>query len=337
MKGGRQRLDDSSAGARLVVLLFALMLPGDAAAFPHIVRAGESVAQIAETIYGRVELERVIVAANALDTRRGHRIVPGMRLELPAVGHHTTIPGETWHSMAAEHLGSSDRGDVLARANDSQPWLRPEAGSEVIIPYNLRYIASPGDTTESVAYRFLGRRDEAWIIARYNQLKDAELRPGEIILLPLIDLELTEAGKKAAGAADTLVRSEAGGGVRHAQQRAAAELPQLAQEIRRGRYVEAVARGASLLTLAEAASGGEASLSQPQIAEIHRLLTIAYAALDATGLAQRSCAKWQHHAPNVTLSPIDHSPKILAVCLESGGDGDLDGVAEPAPSDAGGP
>ena len=61
-------------------------------AFPHVVKAGETLARIAERTYGRVEMERLLVAANSLDASGGISVIAGMRLaailwrlELPAV------------------------------------------------------------------------------------------------------------------------------------------------------------------------------------------------------------------------------------------------------------
>ena len=283
----------------------------DVVAFPHVVQEGETVAQIAEAMYGRVSLERVIVAANGLDGRRGTEIIAGQRLELPAVGFHKVLPSDTWQSIAADLIGGEARGDVLAHANDSHPWLKPEIGREVVVPYNLRYVAVRGDTTQTVAYRFLNRRDEAWVIASYNGLKRARLRQGEVLLVPLTDLQLTDSGRQAALSAGALVRSQGGGAAREAQRKAAAELPRLAQDVRRGHYIEAVARGAALLD--------DEGLSEPQLADIHRLLTEAYVALGATGLATTACAAWRQHDPAAVLDPIDHSPKILSVCVGDGG------------------
>jgi hypothetical protein len=292
--------------------LSATALTADVGAFPHVVRRDETVAQIAEAMYGRVELERVIVAANSLDRRRGSEIVAGMRLELPAIGYHKVLPEDTWQSIADELLGAEKRGDVLAHINDSHPWLKPSVGREIVVPYNLRYVATRGDTTQTVAYRFLNRRDDAWIIASYNNLSRARLRQGEVVLVPLTDLELTDVGRRSALTAGALVRSQGGGTAREAQRKAAGELPRLALDIRRGRYIEAIGRGAAILDTV--------GLSEPQLAETHRLLTVAYVAMDATGLAATSCAAWRQHDPLAVLDPIDHSPKVLAVCVgEAGG------------------
>lgn len=296
------------------LVLVAAALSSDAAAFPHVVRSGETVAQIAEQTYGRVELERVIVTANGMEGTS--RLVAGMRLELPAVGYHRVSPGETWHSIAAQSLGRSYRGAVLAQLNDSQPWEPPAIGREIVVPYNLRYVASRGDSTQTVAYRFLGKRDEAWIVAMYNDLDSARLRHGEPILVPLTDLKLTDAGRQAARNAGAVIRVQEGGAALEAQRRTDKELPLLADDVRRGRYIEAVRRGATML-----ASEG---LSEPQLASTQRLLTEAYVALGVTGLATTACIAWGKHDPERHLDPIDVSPKILKVCVGGVGPADAE-------------
>jgi len=277
-------------------------------AFVHVVRQGGTVARIAERVYGRVELERVIVAANGLDRHAGTALVPGMRLEVPAVGYHRVQPGERWTALAASLLGAAHRGDVLARLNGSHPWLRPTIGQELIVPYNLRFVARQGDTTQAVAYRFLGRRDEAWVVASYNRLQRARLRQGEVILVPLTDLPLSEQGKREAEAAGARACTQAQGQARQAQRAAAEELPKLLGDVRRGRYVEAVRRGNLLL--------GRQGLTLPQKAAVHRQLTEAYVALGAVGLAASACRSWRAADPHAALDPVELSPKILAACVE---------------------
>lgn len=310
----------------LLGLSALLTIARDTTAFPHVVKEGETVAQLAEAMYGRVEVEQLIVAANALDGRRGSALAPGMRLELPAVGYHKVLPGDGWASIAAELLGGEHRADVLAHVNGTNAWLPPAVGREIVVPYNLRYVATRGDTTQSVAYRFLGRRSDAWVVASYNRLKRAELRQGEVVLVPLGDLTLTELGKQAALTAGALVRSEGGGAARRAQSEAEAQIPRLVQDVRRGRYVEAVARGAALL-----AGDG---LAEPQLAVVHRQLTEAYVALGADGPATNACLKWRQYEPTAVLDPIDLSPKIMRVCV---GEAEIDpttGVVTEAPAAA---
>ncbi len=294
-------------GLALLVALCGGLSPRPVEAFPYVVQQGETVAQLAERMYGRVELERLVVQANGLEGRRGAAIVPGMRLEIPAVGYHKALPGDTWKSIASTHLGEPKRADVLAHYNDTHPWLPPAIGREVLIPYNLRYVASRGDTTESVAYRFLGRRDKAWVIASYNRLRRAKLLQGEVLLVPLVELSLTDAGRKAAVDAGALIRSQSGGRALETQREAAAAIPRLVQAVRRGRYIDGIARGAALLS--------QEGLTEPQLATVHRQLTEAYVALDERGAAATSCAKWREHDPAAALDPIELSPKIIEVCL----------------------
>ncbi|WP_438017988.1 LysM domain-containing protein [Sorangium sp. So ce315] len=280
-----------------------------ASAFPHVVREGETLAQIAERTYGRVQMEQVLVAANALDAGAGVPIMPGLRLEVPALGHHRITAGETWASLAERLLGAADRSDVLALSNDTYPWIPPTDGQEIIVPYNLRYVVGQNDNLLTIAYRFLGKRDKAWMLHKYNHLKKDTLRRGMVILVPLTDLPLTAEGKAEAASAGALVRSEGAGRARDAQRRVDAELPQLASDVRSGRYIDAVARANRLL--------GYGDLARMQIATVHRHLLEAYVALDATGLAETACAAWREADPAAPLDPIELSPKIVRACTSS--------------------
>jgi hypothetical protein len=284
---------------------------GPAAAFPHVVRAGETLAQIAERTYGRVELEQLLVAANALDGGDRVPVVPGMRIEIPAMGHHRVGGGETWTRLADELLGDGSRSDVLAGANGSMPWLTPADGQEILVPYNLRFVVGQGDSLLTIAYRFLGSRDKAWTLDGYNHRHGEPVRRGEAVLVPLTDLPLTAAGKEEAASAGAMVRTEGGGLARDAQRRADAEMPLLAADVRGGRYVEAAARGNRML--------GYGELTKPERAAIERQLTEAYAALDAVGLAETACNAWREADPAAVLDPIELSPKILRACVPGGG------------------
>lgn len=284
----------------------ALFQGAPARAFPHIVKARETLAQIAERLYGRVEMEQILVAANTLSAGAGISIVPGMRLEVPAVSHYRVTAGDTWPLLAERLLGNAERSDVLALANDSMPWLNPADGMEILVPYNLRYVAEQGDSTLTLAYRFLGERDKAWMLDRYNGRKGEAIRRGDVLLIPLTNLPLTPEGKTEAANAGAMVRSEGLGRAREAQRKAESELPQLASDVQKGRYVDAVARGSKLL--------GYGDLSRPQLAAIHRQLTEAYVALDATGLAETACAAWRDADPAAKIDPVELSPKIVRVC-----------------------
>ncbi len=312
-----------------LVLLVALALPfaSPAHAFPHVLKPGESLARIAEQVYGRIEFERVIVAANGLDVGGGVATTPGQRLEVPAIEHVRVQAGDTWGSLAATWLGHVDRQDVLSAANDSSPWMTPAEGAEVIVPYNLRVIAGPNDTIVSIAQRFTGNRERAWVLDHYNFLKGKAVKRGDVVLVPLTDLRLTEVGRAEAAAAVAAEHSQGAGGTREAQRRAESEMPSLLGEVRSGRFVDAVLRGSRMLTYGE--------LSRPQVAAIQRQLVEAYVALDARGHASSACRAWREADPEASLDPVYLSPKILAACNVGGAPGGSSSGATgmpPAPS-----
>jgi hypothetical protein len=282
------------------------LLMGRAQAFTHLVGEKDTLASIAERYYGRIQFEKLLVAANDLDLRGGSPIVRGMRLEVPALGHRIVRQGETWDSLAAELLGSPKRSDVLSLANDSSPWLTPEEGAEIIVPFNLRVLPDTGDTLVTIAYRFYGDMNRAWVLDHYNLLNGRKLQPGDVVLVPLTELPLTDQGKQAARASAGAACSQAQGETRAVQKKVAQELPALLADIRSGRYVDAVARGTRFLASAE--------LSEPQVALVYRQLLEAYVALEAPGLATAACGEWLKRSPAASLSPIELSPKILVAC-----------------------
>jgi phage tail protein X len=286
-----------------------LSLAGNASAFPYIVQKGDTLASIAERFYGRIQHEKILVSANALDAQGGSPIVPGMRLEVPAVAHHRVQRGDTWAKLAAELLGAPSRADVLAIANGTSPWLPPEDGAEIAVPYNLLIIVSGGETIVTIAYKFMGDMNKAWVLDHYNMLKGRRLARGDVVLVPLTDLELTAKGKAALEQSSALSCSEAAGDARKNQRRVGAELPALIADIKGGRYVDAVTRGNKFL-----ASG---SLSKPQRAVVQRQLLEAYVALESPGLATAACGEWRKHDPAAKLDPVMISPKVMAACQRS--------------------
>lgn len=291
-------------------LVSAGLLGGDARGFPYVVQSGDTLASIAERFYGRIEHERILVAANGLDLEGGLPITPGLRLEVPSLSYRRVKAGETWETLARDLLGSARRATTLSLANRSSPWLLPEEGREILIPYNLRVVVGRHDTLVTIAHKFLGHREQAWMLDQYNGLKGRTLVRGDTVLVPLTDLPLTEEGKRAAANALGSGCSEATGRVREAQLRVERELPALVSDVRRGRYVEAVVRGNRFLATAD--------LGRRTLAIIYRQLLEAYVALDAAGLAAHACDEWLRLEPGTALDPVTTSPKILRACERKG-------------------
>ena len=292
---------------RTAAILLALSLfASNAAAFVHVVQKGETLASIAERFYGRIQHEQILVAANGLEAQGGVPIVAGMRLEVPTVSYRRIKKGDTWAALATELLGGPLRAEGMAEINGSHAWLPPELGAEVIVPYNLHVVATRQDTINSLAFKYLGDAKKAWSLNHYNGFKERAVRSGDVVLIPLSDLPLTEEGKRAAASAAALAATEAQGETRQAQRRVASEIPALMADVRNGRYVDAVSRGMRFL------SSGD--LSAAQLGIIHRQLLEAYTALGATGRATAACSAWRRHDPNAKLDPVWMSPKLIAAC-----------------------
>jgi hypothetical protein len=291
----------------LRVLGLGICCAPQAAAFSHVVKPGETLAQIAEHVYGDTRFEVALVGANALDVQGGTVIAPGMRLEIPAPGHHTVMQGESWSDLALAWLGTTDgaRTELLAHANKGVPWVPPVEGQEIEIPAVIAYLAGEGETINSIAARFWGDPLRGWELNAYNRRPGIIVKRGEVVLVPMPGLKLTEAGKgEARGAAE---RDGASGGLAlELQRKADADFPQLLADVRYGRYAEAVARGNRLL--------GGGALTHPQLATVYRSLLEAYVALEARASAAAACAAWKSNDPSATLDPVRVSPKVRAAC-----------------------
>ncbi len=291
---------------RLLAISAIFAASRDAGAFVHVVRPNESLAEIARRVYGDASREGLIASANALDVQGGSAIVPGMRLQIPACTYHRVEEHETWPGIAKQFLGDERRADALARVNDALAWIAPSPGREVRIPYVLGYIAAEGDTTIEIARRFLGDPNAAWQLEAYNGKKQWKLVRGEVVLVPIASLDLTQAGREEASSSDARTHEEAGGSALAVQRKVTAEIPTLLADVRGGRYVEAVGRGNRLLAASD--------LARAQTAAIERALVEAYVALDAKGLATAACEAWHGADPTATLDPTYVSPKIREAC-----------------------
>ena len=291
---------------RLGVLAVVLLTPNRAWGFAHIVRHGESLADIASRVYGDVRLESVLAGANFLDSQGGSAITVGMRLEIPAPGHHRCAGGETWPAMAQDWLGDASRAELLARENGGVSWVAPATGQEVRIPFVLTHLAAQGDTVMQIARRYLGDPNLVWVLDTYNHRKDVPLVRGEVMLVPLLGLQLTAEGRREAAESLERARTETAGALLEVQKRIESEIPNLQGEARGGKWVEAIGRGNRLL--------GSGEPTRTQLASIHRVLLEAYVALDAWPLAQAACAAWRSNDPKALLDPVYVSPKIRAAC-----------------------
>jgi LysM repeat protein len=267
----------------------------------HIVRPGETLKSISEQYYSERH-DNALAAENALEP--SNTLVAGMRMVIPTVRYHRVQSGETWAELAERYYADVRRAFVLVDANSGSPNRAPEAGQLLLVPYPLRYVSSAHDPVRQAARDFYDGSNKALaILRRFNAIKAARSARGEVLLLPLGNLVLSEQGRShAAGQGAQLAQA---GQARDKQRSAQEALPTLRQHVLEGRYVEAVALANQLLGLGE--------LTGNQLVTIQRELGTALIALDRDDLAFEAFKSLLEQQPDVELGLGDTSPRVLKV------------------------
>lgn len=273
--------------------------------FVHVVREGETLASIAQRYYGDPRRESVLVAENGLEAQGGVPIVIGLRLVVPAVAYHRVGAGETWASIAERYYGASTRAFVIQESNPTVEGAQPAEGAELLVPYPLRHVADQRATIQRVAQQYFEDARAANSLRRFNSLRGTRLTRGQVILVPLADLVMSEEGRRiVAEAMPVAAPHDTAGELRQLQERISAELPPLQDAVRRGQYTEAVAMGNRLL--------GAGELTGNQIVTIQRALAVAYVAVDRSDLAIAAFMEALSRQPDLELDSRRTSPTVLA-------------------------
>jgi len=300
--------------------------------FQHVVREGETLASIAERYYGDPRRETVLVAENGLNAMGGAAIVVGLRLQIPYVSYHQVQHGETWAQLARRFYGDARRAPILIEANHGSSQEQPDEGAELIVPYPLRHVAAQNENVLRIAKNYYGTgREHPRRLRRFNNLRFNRLSRGQLVLVPLADLVLSEEGRG-------IIQEETGvapdaGEIRELQAAIDRELPDLEEHVRRGRFTEAVALGNRLL--------GARNLTGNQIVTIQRHLGTAYVALGRHDLARAAFRAGLDRQPDMVLDSVRTSPTVMRAftqakeAREGGGDPDDEAAEEEAEPDAG--
>jgi LysM repeat protein len=299
--------------ASAITVALVLTVAGPARAEPpsyvHVVRPGETLASIAQRYYGDPRREGVLVAENGLSAQGGSAIVVGMRLVVPWVAHHTVAEGETWNEITERYYGDERRAPVLIEANGGVAGDQPDVGASLVIPYPLRHVAGQNDNLRRVAFQYFRTEDAAVVrnLRRFNGMRGLRPARGQVVLIPLTDLVLSEEGRAIIEAATG--EHVDGGEVRAMQERITEQLPALSEHVRRGRFAEAVSLGNRLL--------GAGQLTGNQVVSIQRELGTAYVALDREDLAVEAFQVALRHQADLELDVARTSPTVLRPFAEA--------------------
>lgn len=287
----------------LCLTLLCWSLPALAGqAIVHVVRPGETLASIAESYYGDPRRESVIVAENGLKSEGGSAIVVGLRLTIPTVSYHRVQEDETWAQLAKQFYGDARSAFVLIEANGGSP-EQPDLGAELVIPYPLRHVVGQHGTLPKITKLYFKKGSGLSTLRRFNQLKSPRLSRGQIVLVPLENLSLSEEGKKLARQHATDEASD--GHIREKQAAINDQLPILREHVRRGRFADAAALANRLI--------GAGDLTGNQIVTIQRELGTALIAMGREDLALVAFKATLAQQPDLELDSARSSPKVLKV------------------------
>ena len=291
---------------RLSLAMLPLLWGVSASGWTHVAKSGETLDQLATRYYGDDAFSMVIRAANGFMHPDDGRLLQGERVEIPEVKYHVAQTGENWQNLAERHLGTSDRGGFLAELNGAKKEEDLVAGRVVKIPYQLLYVLAPDESIRTVVKAFLkNKRDAKWLQA-YNFRKKKKWKRGDALLIPLMDVELTERQKEIV---DGLRGGDRGGTAtdedRKFQEEAVKLISAMREDFSNGRYLEIVAAAQRLL--------GTGKLTDPQKIGTYQYLGFAYVAFGMRVEAISAFRKALEFQPEMELSPITTSPKILEV------------------------
>ncbi|MDD9944493.1 MAG: LysM domain-containing protein [Myxococcales bacterium] len=288
----------------LVAPLFPLLVASPARAestLVHVVRPGETLASIADRYYGNPKRENVLVSENGLTSEGGSAIVVGLRLSIPTVSYYRVQAGDTWAELAQRFYGDPKRAFVLIEANQGGP--QPDTAAEVLVPYPLRHVVSQSESLRAVAKTYYEDKKGLRVLRRFNLLKTFRVQRGDILLVPLPDLVLSQEGRRIAKLEGGLATPR--GDVRAKQALITEQLPELRERVRNGRFTEAVALANRLI--------GMGDLTGNQVVTIQRELGTALVALDRNEAAQAAFAEALKQQPDMELDLARTSPKVRAV------------------------
>ncbi len=287
----------------LCALALGLSLRAEAdGGYQHVVREGETLASIAERYYGDPRRENILVAENGLTAQGGSPIVVGLRLQIPYVQYHRVQPGETWAELSTRFYGDPRRAFVLMDANQGSSSEQPAEGAELLVPYPLRHVAAQGENVPRIAKAYFGRGAEhSRRLRRFNALRMNRLTRGQIVLIPLSDLVLSDEGREIIREATGQAPEE--GQMRVRQAEIDEQLPTLQELVRTGRFAEAIALGNRLL--------GTGVLTGSQEVTIQRELGTSFVALGQQELAVSAFRGALARQPHLELDSARTSPRVM--------------------------
>ncbi len=285
----------------LSVVLF--ILSGNRAeAWTHMAHAGETLEQLSVRYYGSSEKTFVIRAANGFIHRDDGRLTDGEPVEIPEIIYLKIGASDTWQTLSNTFLASPTRASFLAVVNGFDESKMPSAGTIIKIPYHLRHIFAANETLKGVISLYYKNSDMEEQIVRYNNPSKTKYVQGDVIIIPLMDLDFTQEERIRV---DTF-RANRYTLIDTFHQRSAGDLViSLKEDYEKGRYIQMIEKASRLL--------GHGRLTIPQEIGLNYHLAHAYVALNEPEMALKAFKEALTLQPEMELLPLTTSPKVMSI------------------------
>jgi hypothetical protein len=283
------------------LLLLAVPSPARAQRVVHRVRLGETLATISRHYYGTDGHAEIIALANGLEASATPRT--GDTLRVPTAWTYTLRRAASVEDLARQLLGDRRRWQALVAFNKLGKKRRLKAGRSITVPFVVTYLATSRDSYAELARRFVGGVKNSAVVASYNFAVSPKPPPGSSIEIPIghvsIDpLRLEElVNERLLGLA---------GGPERERREALQEANAL---LRSGEYWGVPLR---LLKLLAREIG-----SDEYMAEVYKLMAIAYVAVERDDLAVRAFQEALLRQPTLGLDQVSTSPKVLRAFVDA--------------------
>ncbi|MCK5795803.1 MAG: LysM peptidoglycan-binding domain-containing protein [Deltaproteobacteria bacterium] len=268
----------------------------------HRVHINETLSSIARDYYGDAHKAPFLARVNGLASHA--KLDVASRLRIPSSWIYVARRRTSLRALAKRFLGDSRRYLALQVFNPKfRRKTRVRRNARVIMPFSVTHTVSTEDTFLKLARVYYRDDKRAKLIARYNFLKGSRPAPGSTLRIPIASVQITPTrlqdltNERVLGIAD---------GEPDLDRQALIEAN---ASLRQGKY--------SYVPLALLRMLARKVPFETRVVDVFKLLAVAYVALQRRDLAVLAFREALLRQPNLQLSPMNTSPKVIEAFHEA--------------------
>lgn len=266
----------------------------DAQHLLHRIHIGETLSSISQHYYKKRSFASIIAKHNNLQLNQKLRTTS--RIRIPSAWIYITTRRTRLAHLARKLLGDKRKADVLQYFNPKLPKKRIiKADTEILVPFGLSHRVETSDSLSKLAKRYLGDARLARLIETYNLLK-SKPSEGSTVLIPIGHIQITKQRLRELTNRRIL-------GIKRDSKQQQRALIEANAALRQGDFWKVPLELIRLL-----ASEVESDI---RLVDIFKILAIAYVALNQQALAIAAFKEALLRQPNLQLSPMSTSPKVI--------------------------